>query len=375
MKIGVDVSVLVGNITGIGRYTQEVLKRLIESEHEWFLYSHSHINFEYKERANVNFHIVKNLRWLPGIISAQTTIPLQANRDMVDLFWSPTHRLPNLLAKRVARVLTIHDLVWKRAAETMQPLNRWLDATLMPQGIRIADRIIAVSEHTALDIQREFPSARHKIRTIPLGISSLTTVALRESLASLGLTGKYFLFVGTLEPRKNLERLIAAFSALPESLRDTVSLAIAGGDGWGGVNVASIAERFGVQRNVRVLGYVSEEQLSTLYSHALFLAMPSLYEGFGLPLLEAMARGVPVLTSNCSSMPEVAGDAGVLVDPYDVASIMRGLVEMLENSARRSEFSKLAVLNATRFSWDKTAKETLEVFEEALEVRKKMALF
>ena len=143
----------------------------------------------------------------------------------------------------------------------------------------------------------------------------------------------------------------------------------------GGVNVASIAERFGVQRNVRVLGYVSEEQLSTLYSHALFLAMPSLYEGFGLPLLEAMARGVPVLTSNCSSMPEVAGDAGVLVDPYDVASIMRGLVEMLENSARRSEFSKLAVLNATRFSWDKTAKETLEVFEEALEVRKKMALF
>ena len=375
MKIGVDVSVLVGNITGIGRYTQEVLKRLIESEHEWFLYSHSHINFEYKERANVNFHIVKNLRWFPGIISAQTTIPLQANRDMVDLFWSPTHRLPNLLAKRVARVLTIHDLVWKRAAETMQPLNRWLDATLMPQGIRIADRIIAVSEHTALDIQREFPSARHKIRTIPLGISSLTTVALRESLASLGLTGKYFLFVGTLEPRKNLERLIAAFSALPESLRDTVSLAIAGGDGWGGVNVASIAERFGVQRNVRVLGYVSEEQLSTLYSHALFLAMPSLYEGFGLPLLEAMARGVPVLTSNCSSMPEVAGDAGVLVDPYDVASIMRGLVEMLENSARRSEFSKLAVLNATRFSWDKTAKETLEVFEEALEVRKKMALF
>jgi glycosyltransferase involved in cell wall biosynthesis len=117
---------------------------------------------------------------------------------------------------------------------------------------------------------------------------------------------------------------------------------------------------------------VSEEQLATLYSHALFLAMPSLYEGFGLPLLEAMARGVPVLTSDCSSMPEVAGDAGVLVDPHDVSSIVKGLVELLENGARRSELSKLAVLNAARFSWDKATKETLEVFDEALESRIKL---
>ena len=187
----------------------------------------------------------------------------------------------------------------------MRPINRWLDATLMPEGIRIADRIIAVSEHTALDLKTEFPATSHKIRTIPLGISSLSKVASRESLASMGLTGKYFLFVGTLEPRKNLERLISAFSALPQRLRENVCLAIVGGDGWGGINVISIAEKFGVKKNVRILGYVSEEQLATLYSYALFLAMPSLYEGFGLPLLEAMARGIPVLTSNCSSMLRV----------------------------------------------------------------------
>lgn len=372
MKIGVDVSLLVGNLTGIGRYTHELLKRLIESGHEWFLYSHCQINADYTERTNVHLRTVKTLRCLPRIVSAQTTIPFQANLDKVDLFWSPTHRLPTLLSKKIARVLTIHDLVWKRAGETMRPLNRWLDATLMPEGIRIADRIIAVSEHTALDLRIEFPAMKHKIRTIPLGISLLSTVAPRDSLASLGLTGQYFLFVGTLEPRKNLARLIAAFSALPQRLRETVCLAIAGGDGWGGVNVASIAERFGVQSNVRVLGYVSEEQLATLYSHALFLAMPSLYEGFGLPLLEAMARGIPVLTSDCSSMPEVAGDAGVLVDPHDVSSIVKGLVQMLESGARRSELSKLAVLNAARFSWDKATKETLEVFDEAIEIRMKL---
>ncbi|MDE1546528.1 glycosyltransferase family 1 protein [Dechloromonas agitata] len=375
MRIGVDVSPLVGNLTGIGRYTHEVLKRLIESGHEWFLYSHDHIDANYTERTNVHLRLVKTFRFLPRIVSVQTTIPLQANLDKVDLFWSPTHRLPTLLSKKIARVLTIHDLVWKRAGETMRPLNRFLDATLMPEGIRIADRIIAVSEHTAFDLKTEFPTSRHKIRTIPLGVSSPFTAAPRESLASMGLTGQYFLFVGTLEPRKNLGRLISAFSALPQRLREQVCLVIAGGDGWGGVNVASIAERFGVERNIRVLGYVSEEQLATLYSHALFLAMPSLYEGFGLPLLEAMARGIPVLASDCSSMPEVVGNAGVLVDPHDVSSIVKGLVEILENGARRSELSKLALLNASRFSWDKAAKETLEVFEDAIEIRKKLVGF
>jgi len=372
MKIGVDVSLLAGNLTGIGRYTHEVLKRLIESGHEWFLYSHDHINADYTERANVHLRTLKTLRCLPRIVSTQTTIPLQANLDKVALFWSPTHRLPTFLSQKIARVLTIHDLVWKHAGETMRPINRWLDATLMPEGIRIADRIIAVSEHTALDLKTEFPATSHKIRTIPLGISSLSKVASRESLASMGLTGKYFLFVGTLEPRKNLERLISAFSALPQRLRENVCLAIVGGDGWGGINVISIAEKFGVKKNVRILGYVSEEQLATLYSYALFLAMPSLYEGFGLPLLEAMARGIPVLTSNCSSMPEVAGNAGILVNPHDVSSIAKGLFEMLENGVLRGKLSKLAVTNAARFSWDKATRDTLCVFEEAFEIRMKL---
>ncbi|MDH0339080.1 glycosyltransferase family 4 protein [Metapseudomonas otitidis] len=375
MRVGVDVSPLVGNLTGIGRYTHELLRRLTESGHEWFLYSHDHINANYTDRKNVHLRLAKTFRFLPRTVSVQTTIPLQAKQDKVDLFWSPTHRLPTLLSKKIARVLTIHDLVWKRAGETMRPLNRFLDAALMPEGIRIADRIITVSEHTALDLKTEFPDSRHKIRTIPLGISSLLAAAPRESLASMGLTGQYFLFVGTLEPRKNLGRLISAFSVLPQRLREQVCLVIAGGDGWGGVNVASIAERFGVERNIRVLGYVSEEQLAALYSHALFLAMPSLYEGFGLPLLEAMARGIPVLASDCSSMPEVVGNAGVLVDPYDVSSIARGIVDILENDARRSELSKLSLLNASRFSWDKAAKETLEVFEDAIETRKKLVGF
>jgi len=142
-------------------------------------------------------------------------------------------------------------------------------------------------------------------------------------LASLGIVKPYVLFVGTLEPRKNLRRLLGAWAGLPAALRQSHQLVIAGGKGWGGVDVPQLVQALGLGDTALVLGYVSDAQLAGLYAHARFLAMPSLYEGFGLPLVESMAHGVPVLTANCSAMPEVAGDAGVLVNPLsepDIAS-------------------------------------------------------
>jgi glycosyltransferase involved in cell wall biosynthesis len=121
---------------------------------------------------------------------------------------------------------------------------------------------------------------------------------------------------------------------------------------------------------VRILGFVSDQQLATLYAHALFLAMPSLYEGFGLPLLEATSRGVPVLTSDIASMPEVAGEAGLLISPLNVDSITRGLTQMLSDPKFRAELAGHALASAKRFSWDRSARRTMEVFEEAIEARR-----
>jgi glycosyltransferase involved in cell wall biosynthesis len=178
------------------------------------------------------------------------------------------------------------------------------------------------------------------------------------------------LFVGTLEPRKNLARLLEAFSRLKPNEAGGAVLAVAGGAGWGGVDVDDLILKWGLQGRVRKLGYVSDQQLATLYAHALFLAMPSLYEGFGLPLLEAMSRGVPVLTSDISSMPEVAGDAGVLVSPHDVDSIAKGMATLLGDAAFRLELASRAVDSAFRFNWDRAAQETMNTFEEAIAVRK-----
>ncbi|MEQ1838701.1 MAG: glycosyltransferase family 1 protein, partial [Candidatus Nitrotoga sp.] len=132
----------------------------------------------------------------------------------------------------------------------------------------------------------------------------------------------------------------------------------------------SLIQSLGLSDSVRLAGYVSEEQLSTLYAHARFLAMPSLYEGFGLPLVEAMSFGVPVLTSSCSSLPEVAGDAGVLVDPHNTNSVTSGLLQLLKDDELRNELAVRAKVNVVRFSWAKAAKETMEIFEEAIEDRK-----
>ena len=370
LRIGVDVSMLSEQPTGIGRYTYEILSRAVSMGHEWFLYSHRPLAVGNWMHKNVHLrtgHIPKRMLrmlWL------QTAVPVMAARDKVDVFWSPAHRLPSMLPRRVARVVTIHDLVWKYAGETMRPFSRWLDATLMPEAVRIADRVITVSTNTAKDVLSEMPYAEGKLHHIPLGVSNLSQAARFSSLKEIGLDAPYFLFVGTLEPRKNLSGLIEAYSRLPVELKSCALLAIAGGKGWGD-DIAAVAGKFGVRDRIRVLGYVSDEQLATLYEHAMFLAMPSFYEGFGLPLLEAMSRGTPVLTSNCASMPEIAGDAGLLVDPHDVDLIMKALQTFLSDETFVRNLGLRAIINAQRFSWELTAQQTLHVIEDAVQSHKK----
>lgn len=369
-RIGVDARLLSEAVTGIGRYTHEMLAALIGHGHLWTLYSHRPIVVGHWERQNVRVCAANLPRRGFGIVWGQSVLPWRAAQDDIELFWAPTHRLPRYLPARMARVVTIHDLVWKHAGQTMRPLSRWLDAKLMPEAVRLADRVIAVSEHTARDLLAEFPEAEGKVRVVPLGVSALPEPSPLATLQALGIDSPFFLFVGTLEPRKNLYRLLEAYASLPDSARSSARMVIAGGKGWGGVDVPSIAAQFNVSDRIRVIGHASDALLSTLYTHALFLAMPSLYEGFGLPLVEAMSMGTPVLTSNCSSMPEVAGDAGLLVDPSDVNSISGGLLAMIMDHSMRRRLAGKAQMTAARYTWEKAAEATLRIFDEAVQARK-----
>jgi glycosyltransferase involved in cell wall biosynthesis len=248
-----------------------------------------------------------------------------------------------------------------------------MDRHLMPMAVRLADRVICVSQHTASELTSQCPYAQDKTRVVHEGttVFSDSTDSLNSLKLAVDLSRPYFLFVGTVEPRKNLGRLIEAYAHLHPEIRQVADLVVIGGKGWGGVNVESLSEQHGIADRVKVLGYVNDQQLSVLYSKALFLAMPSLYEGFGLPLLEAMSWGTPVLTSQISSMPEIAGEAAVFVDPESIESISSGLRKLLVDKALRRLLGEAGRQRVRQFSWDVTAKKTLEVFEQAIELRPK----
>lgn len=304
------------------------------------------------------------------IASLATSLPYWSAQDRPDVFWGPAHRLPVWLPKSTASVVTIHDLCWLKAPDTMRAATRWLDATLMPRAIRRADQVIAVSTATAQDLKNAFPHAADKIVVIPEGVSPLPEPGAFEALQQIGIASPFVLFVGTLEPRKNLPRLLDAFAAIYREQRGCPPLVIAGGAGWGGQVLQEKCQALGLQEKVKILGRVDDQLLSTLYRHALCLAMPSLYEGFGLPLVEAMSLGTPVLTSNVSSMPEVAGPAGLLVDPLSTESIKQGLKEMIGNKPSRDKRARAAIEQARLFSWSQSARATLEVMQHAMDRRR-----
>jgi glycosyltransferase involved in cell wall biosynthesis len=243
-----------------------------------------------------------------------------------------------------------------------------MEKRLMPEAIALADLVMVDSQSTASGIAEVFPQFADKVRVVHLGVTILDNSS-EPVLSELNIIKPYFLFVGTIEPRKNLEYLLEAFALIPKSYRRQFSLVISGGKGWGGVEIEKLIRAYELNDSVNLLGYVTDQQLAILYSNARFLAMPSLYEGFGLPLLEAMQYGTPVLTSHSGSMSEVAADGGVLIDPYSVESISAGIQRMLVEDDLIKDLSIKALRRAQDFSWDKCAAETMTVFEEALALR------
>lgn len=375
MHIGIDARTLINPLTGIGRYTYELSKALLDiSGVKESLYTPAPIEAHLLENlkpANIKSGNARNR--FSKMIWSQTQLPKYAFHDRVDLFWGPTHRLPRFLHSSIARVLTIHDVVWQEAPQTMRSFSRLVEQRLMPEAIDLADLVMADSQSTAEGIKQYFPKAAHKIRVVHLGVSKLPSPSPEFSLTALGLTKPYFLFVGTIEPRKNIERLLQAFSTLPSFYRNQFSLVIAGGKGWGGIDLNRLIDRNGLKDCVRILGYVTDEQLASLYSHARFLVMPSLYEGFGLPLVEAMHYGTPVLTSRSGSMSEIAVDAAVLIDPLSISSISSALERMLSDDDLINFLGVKAMVRAQDFSWKKCAEKTMDIFKEAIILRRDQA--
>jgi len=358
LKVGVDCRPLSRPLSGIGRYTRELLNLLTEVQDvHWFLYCDQAFEAPFANRPNVTLRLSGHSGSLAGHAWYQVVLPRQLKRDDLNVFWSPRHHLPLFMPSSVRAVVTIHDLTWKRFPETMKRLQYWSERLQMPPSLRQAARIITISESSRSDLERYFPATRDKTRVIPCGVTRLKAGAFARPLPQ-----QYLLFVGTPEPRKNIRRMLEAYAQLPATLRSAYPLVLAGGHGWL-VDLEQWVEELGIRADVVALGAVSAGELGYLYSHARLLLLPSLYEGFGLPILEAFQFGVPVVTANCSSMPEVAGGAGCLVDPLQVESIRAGIERLLTDRDAYAECVARMPEQLARFDWKMAAQHTLDLLQ------------
>jgi glycosyltransferase involved in cell wall biosynthesis len=319
LRVGIDVSPLELTGAGTARYLRKLLGALEGVELVRYA-------MPGPSRAK---KIIRDTTWYLG------ALPRRAAHDGVDVLHCPGHRGP--IRSRVPLVLTIHDVAVIRHPETFNRWTRSYSRLLLPRLARAATRVIAVSEFTARDAIELLGVDEQRVRVIPHGVEAPFTT---DGPAA---EGDYVLAVGTVEPRKNLDRLAEAARLAGVELR------VAGAPGWGEVDVRSI-------------GFVTDAELARLYRGAAALVYPSLYEGFGLPVLEAMASGTPVVTTAGSAPAELADGAAVLVDPLDPAAIAAGIEEA---RLRREELRIAGLDRARAFTWEATALATAEVYREA----------
>lgn len=370
MRIGMEISPLIWEISGIPNYIQRLLKGLavIDRVNEYFLYTNRPIPFDMGLPDNFRTVVLSSpsprfQMWF------QLALPLRLKKDRIDLFHGLYYRLPMVLP--VPGVLTVHDLSGYLYPE-FHTRKAHLVNLMYPFFVKKAARIIAVSEFTAKELKNNFPDTSDKITVIheapPPEYTPIRDEAILEKVRNrFSLPERFFLFLGTLEPRKNLTNLLDAFYSVTDSIPQ--SLVISGGVGWKTGPIFEKLQNGVTEGKVFMTGHIDSADVQALLSLAEFFIYPSLYEGFGLPVLESMACGTPVITSNISSMPEIAGNAALLVDPVSKDSIAEAIRMLAMDSIGRKEFSEKGLKRASEFSWLKAAGETMDVYR-SLPVRK-----
>ncbi len=378
MRIGVDYTAAVWQGAGIGRYTRALVRELLEVDqsNEYVLFFPRGLPrrpapfLEHQERLS-QIHPYLQPRSIPltdhwtAVLwhRLRLPVPIEAVCGRLDLYYSPDFVLPPQLGGH--RVLTTHDLAFLTHPECAVPRLEWYYRAVQ-RSIRTAELVLADSESTRRDLVRLLEVDPARVEVLFSGVGPAfrpieDRAPLEAVRARYNLPERFLLSVGTVEPRKNLIRLFEALAGLPQELR--VPLFIAGRPGWLYEDTFAAANRLGLHEWVHFLGFVPDEILPALYNLAIALAYPSLYEGFGLPPLEAMACGTPVLTSRTASIPEVVGHAAVLVDPLDVASIREGLRRLLEDSILRAHLRQAGLQRARQFTWRKAAERLRELMQ------------
>ncbi len=368
MRIAVHAKVLSEkDLHGIGYYVLHLLNELlkIDSRNEYCLISDAPLLHP------PSGHLWSNLLARPNFLMSYIGFPRAFRKGGFDLAFVPKEVVPPFLRKPV--VMTVHDLFFSRKYASIN--DQGLSLSLLQNSLAIslhlksADRILAVSEATKTDILELSSISPERVRVTPLGIDPHFFLPVEDATAKVkrkfGIERPYFLNVSSVWwARKNLLRLIEGYALLLDRGYRENDLVITGSRGPSFEAMIDLISEKNLGTRIHLLQYVSREDLPALYSGATGFVFPSLHEGFGIPVLEAMACGTPVITSNLSSLPEVTGTAGILVNPYDTASIANAMENLLSDASLRKGLSEKGLARSGGFSWERTAKLTLSVFEE-----------
>jgi glycosyltransferase involved in cell wall biosynthesis len=341
----------------------------LDQANDYFLYSKGDFVFPFE-----------NPRWRKRLQQKRKYRPLSGHfqmgvwqliaEDRIEVFWETNHVLPFFLPRRLGKIVSIYDLVWRIFPETAQRSNYHLQRLFAEPSVRRADRLVCDSQCTLHDLGRILGVPPEKALVIYPGVlpdywprdprSSAQYIARKYQTSE-----NYICTVGTVEPRKNVVTLVEAVRILRARSDFAAQLLIAGGSGWRNSSIYESVGRAGLtEREIKFLGYVPEGDLPTLYSGAGIFVLPSLYEGFGIPLIEAMACGVPVVASHVSSIPEVVQDAGILVSPRRPQEFAHAIARLGSDAELRSALVERGLRRARDFRYDTAAQKLLRLFEE-----------
>lgn len=365
MRVTLNGLIIDKQRAGIGHYGYNLINSLIKLN--------SQIDFTFYTQKVIDFDSGKIVRRgeynksYKRILDEQLLMPFKYRGS--DLIHFIDYSSP-FLPMKIPFIVTIHDLSFYEYPDTFSYGSRKIKEVLAPISIKRSARIIADSENTKRDIVERFPNAAEKVRVIYPGRPKYDLVNNYSKISDVrrkyGINGKYILVVGTFEPRKNLVRMLEAFKIIAEKFSD-INLVLIGKKGWLYGDIYEKINDIRIAERVISTGYVDDEDMPYLYRGAEVFCYPSLYEGFGLPPLEAMSCGTPVVVSNTSSLPEVVGDAGIYIDPYDIESIANGIIRVLNDSTLRQDLKNRGLKQCEKFSWERAASQVIEVYREILE--------
>jgi glycosyltransferase involved in cell wall biosynthesis len=367
MRIAIDGSAIPRQMAGAGVYTYQLIRALakVETEHEFVTFARGGLFDDLPDLE------VINIRPMPPPIRLaweQVVLPVLLRRRGIDLLHSPHHHTPTIVLPGVSRVVTFNDITFMLLPDRYPRVRRMYMNAVTRAAARLASAIITPSEAVRTDVVTKL-NPESNIIVVPDAAGPQYTPATQSEINRVreryDIQGSYILSVSSLEPGKNRTRLIEAF-AQARADHPSVLLVIVGQPAWDYAGDSDVVKRLDLEQAVRFTGYVPDEDLPPLYSGAEMLAYPSLYEGFGLPILEAMACDTPVITSDVGATAEVASDAALLVDPVDVDSIASAITRLLGDDQLRESLRAKGRIRAGKFSWERTAKETLAVYEQAL---------